>query len=68
MAKSIKVGDKVIFSTGSGRYGTRQRTGVVAVILTIPDRDGNRYMVDVPSKLRNIPPTRVLCAKVRRVK
>ena len=50
MASRIKVGEKVIGTTGYGRWGSRQIVGRLEKILDKPDQDGNKYIIELPAR------------------
>ena len=67
MPKRIDVGEKVLATTGYGPWGSRQFTGRLEEILSEPDRDGNKYVVEIATHGSSIhTPTAVRAVAIRR--
>ena len=67
MVNRIKVGEQVLATAGYGPWGSRQFTGRLEKILPKPDREGNRYVVEIATHGSSIhTPTSVRAIKVRR--
>ena len=68
MANRIKIGEKVLATSGHGPWGSRQFIGKLERILPKPDMDGNKYVVEVPGTGLSIHhPTSIRVVKIRRV-
>lgn len=67
MPKRIEVGERVLATTGYGPWGSRQFLGQLEKVLDSPDRDGNRYVVEIATHGSSIhTPTSVRAVKIRR--